>query len=95
MAGALHLGTHEQLAGEGYADVVSAIALLLAAGRQDGAIRSDVDAEELLLLVGFLWRIDNDVDWDTRSSHLLGLVMDALHTNITVDISSAPARRSP
>lgn len=80
LAGALHQATHEQLAGEGYADVVGAIALLLAAGQQDGAIRSDVDAEELLLLLGFLWRIDNADEWDTRSSHLLDLVMDALRT---------------
>lgn len=78
LAGALHQATHEQLAGEGYADVVAAIALLLAAGQQDGAVRADVDAAELLLLLGFLWRIDNAAEWDTRSGHLLDLVMDAL-----------------
>src|ERR1022692_3096692 len=45
--------------------------LLLAVDRQD------VDADEVLLLVGFLWRIDN-TDWELRSRHLLDLVMDSL-----------------
>jgi hypothetical protein len=49
-------------------------------GQKDGAVRPDVDAEELLLLLGFLSRIDNAAEWDTRSSHLLDLVLDALRT---------------
>lgn len=81
LASAFHQATHEQLAGEGYADVVNAIALLLAAGQNDGTVRPDVGAEELLLLVGFLWRIDNVAEWESRSSHLLDLVMDALRTS--------------
>ncbi|WP_158273835.1 hypothetical protein [Micromonospora sp. RP3T] len=35
-------------------------------------------ADDLLLLVGFLWRINPDENVETRSSHLLDLVMDAL-----------------
>jgi hypothetical protein len=30
----------------------------------------DVDAEEVLLMVGFLWRINGDIDRVRRSSHL-------------------------
>jgi hypothetical protein len=57
--------------------VTAAITLLLDAGQQAGTLRPDVDADELLLLVGFLWRIDN-AGWEARSGHLLTLVMDAL-----------------
>lgn len=78
LAGALHTVTRAQLAGEGYGPVVGAIALLLEAGKEAGAIRQDIDAEEVLLLVGFLWRIDLDADWEARSRHMLGLVMDSL-----------------
>jgi hypothetical protein len=59
--------------------VAGAITLLLNAGQQAGELRPDVDAEEILLLVSFLWRIDN-TDWPARSRHLLDLVMDSLKT---------------
>jgi hypothetical protein len=57
--------------------VTATIALLLDAGQQAGTLRPDVDAGEVLRLVGFLWRIDN-AGWEARSDHLLTLVMDAL-----------------
>src|ERR1700742_1674988 len=47
------------------------------AGQAAGQIRGDVDADEVLLLVGFLWRLDND-GWEKRAAHLLDLVMDGL-----------------
>ncbi|MDI5962155.1 TetR/AcrR family transcriptional regulator [Streptantibioticus silvisoli] len=87
LAGALHTVTRAQLGDEGYGPVVAAIALLLDAGRAEGSIRPDVDAEEVLLLVGFLWRIDLDADWEARSGHLLTLVMDGLR--------GGPGRPSP
>jgi hypothetical protein len=46
-------------------------------GQAAGQIRPDIDADEVLLLVGFLWRIDND-DWERRTTHLLDVVMDGL-----------------
>ncbi len=75
---ALHSGTRAELAREHYGSVTGAITLLLDAGKDAGALRLDIDSEEVLLLVGFLWRIDLDVDWDARSRHLLDLVMDGL-----------------
>ncbi len=75
---ALHSGTRAELAREHYGSVTGAITLLLNAGKDAGALRPDIDAEEVLLLIGFLWRIDLDADWDARSRHLLDLVMDGL-----------------
>jgi AcrR family transcriptional regulator len=87
LAGALHSVMRAQLADEGYGSVVDAVAQLLDACKNAGAIRPDVDAEEVLLLVGFLWRIDSDPDWETRSSRMLDLVMDGLRVP-----ASGPAR---
>ena len=78
LSGALYAVTRAELAGEGYGPVVNAIALLLDACKEANAVRPDVDAEDVLLLVGFLWRIDLDADWEARSRHLLALVMDGL-----------------
>ncbi len=78
LAGALHAVTRAELANGHYGPVLGAIALLLHACQEAGAVRPDIDAEEVLLLVGFLWRIDLDADWEARSRHLLDLVMDSL-----------------
>lgn len=77
LADALEAATRADLSGEYYHQVAGAITLLLQACQQAGAVRQDVDADEVLLLVGFLWRIDN-TDWEIRSRHLLDLVMDSL-----------------
>jgi AcrR family transcriptional regulator len=83
LAGALYSGMRETLAAEGFASIVDAITLLLDAGKQAGTVRGDIDAEEMLLLVGFLWRIESDERWEARSSHLLDLVMDSLRPRVT------------
>lgn len=70
--------TSADLAGETYGPVVGAITLLLDAGKEAGMVRTDVDADEVLLLVGFLWRIEPGTDWEARSRHMLDLVMDGL-----------------
>jgi len=76
-AAAVEAVTRADLSSEYYKPVAAAITTLLAAGQQTGAIRPDLDADEVLLLVGFLWRIDN-VDWEARARHLLDILMDGL-----------------
>jgi AcrR family transcriptional regulator len=78
LGSALHTVMRTRLGSEGYGPVIGAIALLLDAGKEAGDIRPDVDAEEVLLLVGFLWRIDPDADREARARHMLTLVMDGL-----------------
>lgn len=82
VAQAVEAATRADLSSEYYDQVIAAIALLLDAGQRDGVLRPDVDAEEVLLLVGFLWRIE-DTDWEKRSQHLLALVMDGLRRPLT------------
>lgn len=78
LAGAFHTATHSQLAGEGYGPVINAITLLLDACKEVGAVRADIEAEEVLLLVGFLWRIETDDNWAVRTARMLDLVMAGL-----------------
>lgn len=78
LADAMQAATRADLAGEHYGRVIAAITLLLDAGKAAGELRPDIDAEELLLLVSFLWRTELDTDRDARSRHLLDLVMDGL-----------------
>jgi AcrR family transcriptional regulator len=77
VAQAVEAATRADLSSEYYDQVVATITLLLDACKAADAVRSDVDADEVLLLVGFLWRIDN-LDWEARSRHMLDLVMDGL-----------------
>ena len=77
VAEAVEAATRADLSSAWYEPVTGAITLLLAAGQAAGQIRADVDADEVLLLVGFLWRLDND-GWEKRAAHLLDVVMDGL-----------------
>ncbi len=70
--------THKQLSGEGYGPVLEAISTLLDACKAKGETRDDVAAEEVLLLVGFLWRVETDDEWAARTARMLDLVMDGL-----------------
>jgi AcrR family transcriptional regulator len=54
-----------------------AITTLLDAGKADGTIRPDVDARDVILLTGYLTRLD-EAEWDTRARHLLDIVLDGV-----------------
>jgi AcrR family transcriptional regulator len=76
-AEAVHAATRADLSAEYYTETVAVIGTLLGAGQKAGVFRPDADAEEVLLLVGFLWRVPNE-NWEARTAHLLDLVMDGL-----------------
>ena len=82
LAQAAEAATRADLSHEYYPRVITAITLLLDAGKADGVLRPDVDADEVLLLVGFLWRLDNP-GWEARSRHLLDLVMAGLRPELS------------
>ncbi len=78
VAEAVHAATRAELSGEYYDRVIAALRALLDAGREAGELRPGLDPDDVLLLVGFLWRLDDD-GWEERSRHLLDLVMAGLH----------------
>jgi AcrR family transcriptional regulator len=78
LADVLHAATSDGLVGETYGPVIGAITLLLRACEDAGSIRSGFDPDDILLIMGFLWRLDPGDDWEVRASRLLDLVMDGL-----------------
>jgi hypothetical protein len=59
--------THESLAADSYEPIIGALAMLLAANEAAGTIRPGLDPDDVLLMMGFLWPIDPQSDWRTRS----------------------------
>jgi len=58
--------------------LVEALTTLLDAARAAGAVRDDVDAEDVLLAIGGIWAMPVGPGWEERARRLLGLVMDGL-----------------
>jgi AcrR family transcriptional regulator len=69
---------HDALAAETHGPVVGALTMLLEANERAGTIRPGVDPDDVLLLLGFLWRIHPHDDAQERTRALLDLVVDGL-----------------
>ncbi|NEA98696.1 TetR/AcrR family transcriptional regulator [Streptomyces sp. SID13726] len=72
------IGTSDAPAQPGYALVVDAIEVLLAANREAGTIRPDVTSDDFILAIAGIWQIDAHGEWQTRTTRLLDIVMDGL-----------------
>ena len=98
LAAALQSATSDGLTGATYDPVVAALRILLSACRQDDGILTDIDADDVLLLIGFLWRIDSGPDSAAQMTRLLDLVMTGLTAGApraqAVRASRRSARRS-
>jgi hypothetical protein len=70
--------TYEGLAAETYGPVVGALSMLVDANERAGTIRAGVDPDDVLLMMGFMWRIDPKSDWQAQSKRLLDILMDGL-----------------
>lgn len=68
----------ERLAAETYGPVIGALSMLLQANERVGTIRAGVDPDDVLLMMGFMWRIDPESDWQAQSRRLLDILMDGL-----------------
>jgi AcrR family transcriptional regulator len=74
---ALEAATSEDLSAHSLGPIGDAVTLLLDAGRAAGEIRPDVDARDVIILIGYLSRLDA-AEFDARARHLLGIVLDGL-----------------
>jgi AcrR family transcriptional regulator len=77
---ALSVDTGHQLTAKHAGTLAQAVDALLAAGRSEGTVRQDVDSREVLLLLGFLSRIDGDVTADSID-RALDVIVDGLRAS--------------
>ncbi len=70
--------THDDLAAESYGPIVGALTSLLQANVDAGTIRSDLDPDDVLLMLGFLRRLDPRTEWQPRAARMLDVFMDGL-----------------
>jgi AcrR family transcriptional regulator len=74
---AVEAAVSQDLAAHSLGPIGEAVTTLLDAGKADGTIRPDVDARDVILLIGYLTRLAQ-AEWDARSRHLLQVVLDGL-----------------
>ncbi|AQT80270.1 TetR family transcriptional regulator [Mycolicibacterium litorale] len=67
------------LAGHSVGSIAEAITLLLDAAKAQRVARPDVDARDVVLLLGSLMKIDDD-EWDTRAGHLIEIILAGLRS---------------
>jgi AcrR family transcriptional regulator len=75
---ALHTAAAQDVVDQTYAPVTAAIAALLRSCADAGALRPDLEAGDVLLLMSCLWRIDSSDDGETQAARLFKLAVDGL-----------------
>ncbi|HEY0937016.1 MAG TPA: TetR family transcriptional regulator [Trebonia sp.] len=74
---AVEAGVSRGLAARSHGPIGDALTLLLDAGKAAGTVRPDVDARDVILLIGCLTRLEQ-AEWEIRSRHLLRVILDGL-----------------
>jgi hypothetical protein len=74
---AVETGVWRELVAQSHGPIGDALTLLLDAGKAAGAFRADVDARDVVLLMGFLGRLERD-EWDARARPLMRVVLDGV-----------------
>ena len=74
---AVTCAVQSDLSGHSLGPIGDAITTLLDAGKADGNVRDDADARDVILLIGYLTRLD-ETEWDARANHVLDIILDGL-----------------
>jgi AcrR family transcriptional regulator len=77
---AVEIAVWTDLSAHSQGPIGDALTLLLDAGKREGSLRPDVDARDVVLLIGYLSRIDQ-FEAEQRGRHLLTIVLDGLRTH--------------
>ena len=91
---AVETGVRQDLVSHSHGPIGDALTLLLDAGKAAGAIRPDVDARDVVLLIAYLGRLDRD-EWDARARPLMRVVLDGLRSRDRARRPGATTGRSP
>ena len=75
---ALHSAAIRSAIDESYAPVAAAVARLLDAGVADGSVRPGLDADDVLLLMGFLWRLPPGDDGREQGLRIMRIVFNGI-----------------
>ena len=63
---------------ETYKPVVTAVGQLIDACVADGSMRSNLDPDDVLLLMGFMWRVDAGAEGNKQAARIMEVVIDGL-----------------
>ena len=63
---------------ETYKPVVTAVGQLIDACVADGSMRSNLDPDDVLLLMGFMWRVDAGAGGKKQAARIMEVVIDGL-----------------
>lgn len=74
---AVEAGVSRDLSAHSLGPIGDALTLLLDAGKANRTVRPDVDARDVILLIGCLSRLD-EAEAEVRGRHLLTVVLDGL-----------------
>jgi AcrR family transcriptional regulator len=77
---ALHNASIRSAIDETYAPVLAAVTKLLESCVADHSIRGDLDPADVLLLMGYLWRVAPDEDGIRQGRRLTQIVLDGIRT---------------
>lgn len=80
---ALTAANHDAVTRETYGPVIGAIARMLRAGEEEGTIRPGLDPDDVLLMMGCLWRVPPGPDGEKQATRLLNLLLDSLRVTST------------
>lgn len=76
------VGQDAPLFAEVRASILQALTVLLSAGAEDGSVRADVDADDVMRAMWAVWLVPDGPEWDGQVRRLLDLVVDGLRFGV-------------
>jgi len=85
------MASHDRLTSDSYEPVINALALLLRANEAAGTIRAGIDPDDVLLMLGFLWRVSPDEAGQAQAQRMIELVLQGLQTGSPSATGTGPS----
>jgi AcrR family transcriptional regulator len=92
---ALGPAVKEDVVRDTYEPVLAAIGVLLHAGVEAGAIRRGLDPDDILLIMGALWRVPPGEHGEAQAQRLLDLAIEGIRSRYAPNATAPPGRPRP